>query len=451
MLYHFAQQKTRKVILLLASYSFYVVWDWRFLPLLLFSTFLDFFTGKLLWREQNPFRRKLFLGISLFGNLMPLAFFKYFNFIADNLNVLSASFDYSFELSSVSVILPLGISFYTFQTLSYSIDLFKRKTEPAKNLLDFSLFVSFFPQLIAGPIEKSQKLLPQLLNLSPLKRRNLKYGLLTLLYGLFLKSIIGDSCAPWVDMAFSETMITSPVEKLLGMFLFSVQIYMDFAGYSLMAIGIGRCFGIKLSTNFSQPYLANNVTDFWRRWHITLSNWLKEYIYIPLGGDMRGNKSIKIKQVRNVLITMLIGGLWHGANWTFIAWGGIHGVALVLHKQFKNQLLFIPKVLSIVFTFLFVSLVWVLFRANSMEHAMAIYSEIGHVFSSELNTPMWQPFIWCGGGMFLLDLFNRYYGTHLFVRKWPKSIQYGVIAATTIVLLVYLAPQRPQPFIYFQF
>ena len=446
-IYQVVNSKARKLILLLASYSFYAVWDWRFLPLLMFSSVLDFTTGKLLWKEQQEKKRKFLLALSLTGNLLPLFFFKYYNFLVDNLNLFTAGRGNSNTFNHLDIILPLGISFYTFQTLSYSIDLYQKKIQPARSIIDFSLFVSFFPQLIAGPIEKSNRLLPQLSQLSSLRKSNLKYGLLTLLYGLFLKSIIGDSCAIWADKVFAETIITTPIEKLLGTFLFSVQIYMDFSGYSLMAIGLAKCFGIRLSTNFAQPYLASNITDFWRRWHITLSLWLKEYIYIPLGG----NKNGKPKQLVNLFITMLIGGIWHGANWTFVIWGAVHGAALIVHKIIKKQVFSLPKFINIALTFLFVSMTWVLFRANSMQQAQEIFLGIGTVFSCNLDTTMWQPFIWCGGTMFLLDWLNRRYRTHLFIRKWPKPIQYAIITATITVLFVYLLPQRPQPFIYFQF
>ena len=458
--YKFAPPKFRKPLLLLASYGFYGAWDWRFLPLIWFSTALDFTLGRKLSKERSPRKRKQWLWVSLAGNLLPLLFFKYYYFITRNVERLAQT-ALGWEVASPewSIVLPVGISFYTFQTLSYTIDLYRRKSSPARSLLDFALFVAFFPQLVAGPIEKARNFLPQLLELPTLKAKALRYGLLTFSYGLASKAIIADTCGRWVDQVFSQVSPLTPIEGLLGSFLFSIQIYMDFSGYSLMAIGLARCFGIKLSTNFTQPYLSVNITEFWRRWHITLSSWLREYVYIPLGGNRRG----KARQYLNLMLTMLIGGLWHGASWNFVIWGGLHGLMLAIHRLFRPATAHWAgwtQVPGAILTFVLTTACWVFFRAESLADAAHILGLWGGALRQldvaawggpAWTTPLWHPLLWCGGAMFTLDGLQRYYRSPLFLRKWPKPVQWGILLVVWGVVLILLIPYKPQPFIYFQF
>jgi alginate O-acetyltransferase complex protein AlgI len=448
--YRFAPAQFRKGLLLLVSYGFYAAWDWRFLPLIGFSTLLDFYVGKAIQKQVSISRRKWLLGISLAGNLMPLLFFKYYAFLAKNTALLIESLGgFYLPLPEWEIILPVGISFYTFQTLSYSIDIFKRKAKPTSSLADFALFVAFFPQLVAGPIEKARDLLPQLQQLPALQIQQLRYGLLTFSYGLISKVLIADSCGRWVNMVFAIESPNSASNALVGALLFAVQIYMDFAGYTLMAMGLARCFGIKLSSNFEQPYLSSNITEFWRRWHITLSSWLKEYVYIPLGGNRKG----AFRQNINLMATMLIGGLWHGASWTFVVWGAIHGSLLIIHKLIFPTVSRLPKYLAwmgIPITFITVAFAWIFFRARDISQALAFIRTIVEG-SISIEGHLWQTLAWCGGAMLVLDILQKYYGTHLFLRKWPLPVQYAIIICSWLAALLIMMPHKPQPFIYFQF
>ncbi len=455
--YQLLPHRFRKGLLLLGSYGFYAAWDWRFLPLIWFSTLLDFFIGKQIGKTISIKVKKRWLYLSLAGNLLPLAFFKYYSFLLQNATILlSNMLGLDIAFPHWNILLPVGISFYTFQTLSYSIDLYRRRIEPTKSLFDFALFVAFFPQLVAGPIEKARNLLPQLQILQPLKKKAIRYGLLTFSFGLTCKVLIADTAGRWVDQTFSSVESLQPIEAILASFLFSIQIYMDFSGYSLMAIGLAHCFGIRLSTNFTQPYLSANVMEFWRRWHITLSSWLREYVYIPLGGNRKG----KARQYLNLMLTMLVGGLWHGANWTFVVWGGLHGLWLILHRIAQKLWPNTPKwmlPLQVLLTFTITTAVWVFFRAASIDQAFQILglwkdAILGWSQSSLIwDSVLWQPLLWCGGAMLLLDGMQRYYGTPLFLRKWPIAMQYAVLLAVWGSVLLLLVPHKPQPFIYFQF
>lgn len=466
--YRLSPVKLRRTLLLLASYGFYGAWDWRFLPLIWLSTLLDYTLGNQMTKAVTKKRRKHLLWISLAGNLGPLLFFKYYHFILENiLALLRTATGWELPIPEWRILLPVGISFYTFQTLSYTIDLYRRKAEPARSLFDFALFVAFFPQLVAGPIEKARNFLPQLKELPPLRAKALRYGLMTFSYGLASKAIVADTCGRWVDQTFANMASLQPIEALLGSFLFSIQIYMDFSGYSLMAIGLARCFGLKLSTNFTQPYLSANITEFWRRWHITLSSWLREYVYIPLGGNRKG----KVRQYINLMLTMLVGGLWHGANWTFVVWGGLHGLMLMIHRIFEPLLKRLPSVTalpSILLTFVATTACWVFFRGKSLAEARDIFSLWGQVvtegyhalalrhskasiYTDFWSTPLWHPLIWAGGAMLVLDLLQRHYGSPLFLRKWPLPVQWAILLVVWGVVLIMLIPHKPQPFIYFQF
>ncbi|WP_178987642.1 MBOAT family O-acyltransferase [Winogradskyella schleiferi] len=386
-LYWFVTHKNlnlQNLLIVAASYVFYGWWDWRFLSLILFSTLIDYVVGISLSKQNNVAKRKLLLWTSILVNLGFLGFFKYYNFFLDNFISAFSFFGTQINANSLNIILPVGISFYTFQTLSYTIDVYKRKLEPTKNFIAFAAFVSFFPQLVAGPIERATNLLPQFY-----KKRHFKYtngvdGMRQILWGLFKKIVIADNCAQYANIIFDNSADYSGSTFVLGAVLFTFQIYGDFSGYSDIAIGVSRLFGFDLKQNFAFPYFSRDIAEFWRRWHISLSTWFRDYLYIPLGGS-RGGTWIKI---RNVFIIFLVSGFWHGANWTFIVWGALNAlyfIPILLTNNNRKHLdsvalgkLFpsFKEVALMLLTFGLTVLGWIFFRANSMEHAVNYISRI---------------------------------------------------------------------------
>lgn len=321
--------KTKKVNLLLASYIFYAAWNPPFILLLWLSTVVDFFVGKALYTQENKYKKKLLLVISLIGNLGMLCFFKYGTFLLDNFVHLVNAIGFDYHPAKPNIILPAGISFYTFTTLCYTIDMYKKKSEPVKSMLDFSLFVTFFPHLVAGPIVRPPQLVPQFETPRKATSEQLSQGLLLLSLGLFMKVVLADSMLSGsANAIFNSHAPLGSLDAWMGVFAFSGQIFFDFAGYSTCAIGVAMCLGFVLPHNFLYPYASIGFSDFWRRWHITLSAWLRDYLYIPLGGNRNG----KTRTYINLMLTMLLGGLWHGASWTFVVWGALHGFYLWVEK-----------------------------------------------------------------------------------------------------------------------
>jgi alginate O-acetyltransferase complex protein AlgI len=368
-------------ILLGSSYLFYGWWDWRFLGLIAISTFIDFIIGYKIGQTENSKKRKLLLAFSLTANLGMLGFFKYFNFFTDAFVDAFSLFGTNFEYSRLQIILPVGISFYTFQTLSYTFDVYRRKLTPTKDLLAFFGFVSFFPQLVAGPIERASHLLGQFYSTRKFEYSRAVSGVRLIVWGLFKKVVIADNAAILVDEIFTNYQDQNSLSLILGSVLFALQIYGDFSGYSDMAIGLSRMFGFDLMMNFRFPYLAQNINDFWKRWHISLSSWFRDYIYIPLGGS-RGSTLFSL---RNVMAIFLISGFWHGANWNFLVWGAIHGLMYIpffinkvqqnLHQE--SIWLRLPKIFL---TFSVVCLAWIFFRADNLGQA---WDYLGHAWSNE--------------------------------------------------------------------
>ena len=386
--------KLQNLLIVVASYFFYGWWDWRFLSLILFSTIVDYSVGLQLSKEENQRKRKLLLWTSIIVNLGFLGFFKYYNFFLDNFITAFSFFGTEIKTNSLNIILPVGISFYTFQTLSYTIDVYKRKLEPTKDYIAFSAFVSFFPQLVAGPIERATNLLPQFY-----KKRTFDYskavdGMRQILWGLFKKIVVADNCAQIANSIFENSADSNGSTLLLGALFFTFQIYGDFSGYSDIAIGTSRLFGFNLMQNFNFPYFSRDIAEFWRRWHISLSTWFRDYLYIPLGGS-RGGTWMK---VRNTFVIFIVSGFWHGANWTFIVWGALNAVyflPLLLFKQNRKNLNTIAqgKILptfregiGVVITFGLTVVAWIFFRAETLEQAVFFLSEI---FS---NTLFQMPF-----------------------------------------------------------
>ncbi|MCO6164195.1 MBOAT family protein [Flavobacterium sp. NRK F7] len=365
-------KKTQNTILILASYYFYSCWDWRFLFLLIFSTILDYTSGIMMGKYESKTKRRFWLWLTISINLGFLGVFKYYDFFVSSFTEFVQGFGLEVHPYLLQLVLPVGISFYTFHGLSYVIDIYYKRIQPEKNFIDYSLFVSYFPLLVAGPIERATHLLPQVKIKRFFQYEQGIQGIKLILFGLFKKVVVADNCAFFVNQLFENHTNFTAVELWIGSFLFAFQIYGDFSGYSDIAIGTSKLFGIELLKNFNFPYFAKDIADFWRRWHISLSSWFRDYLYIPLGGS----KGSKWYQIRNVFVIFLVSGFWHGANWTFIMWGGLHAflfIPLLLVNKNRRNLSNVgysykdfPK---IILTFLLVSLAWIFFRADSVSIA----------------------------------------------------------------------------------
>lgn len=381
LLYWFVFQKNlslQNFLIVVASYIFYGWWDWRFLSLIAFSTLVDYAVGRALCLEHRQSQRKILLWVSILVNLGFLGFFKYYNFFLDNFVTAFSFFGREINANSLNIILPVGISFYTFQTLSYTIDVYRKKLEPTRDIIAFAAFVSFFPQLVAGPIERATHLLPQFYRKRVFDYSKAVDGMRQMLWGLFKKIVIADNCAEYANQIFNNSADYSGSTLILGALFFTFQIYGDFSGYSDIAIGTSRLFGFNLMKNFAFPYFSRDIAEFWRRWHISLSTWFRDYLYIPLGGS-RGGTAMK---VRNTFIIFLVSGFWHGANWTFIVWGGLNALyflpLLLLGKNRRNldtagEGKFLPSLhefFQIAITFALTVLAWVFFRAENINHAL---------------------------------------------------------------------------------
>lgn len=351
----------RNILIILASYLFYGWWDTRFLLLIILSSVIDYIIGWFLGITKRQSWRYGLLLVSIIVNLGVLGFFKYFNFFVDSFTDLASQFSTSIDTPTLKVILPVGISFYTLQTLSYTIDIYRRKIRPTKDLFVFFAFVSFFPQLVAGPIERASRLLPQFGENKTFDYERFKIGLRLILWGFFKKIVIADNFGVLADNIFAvDTQASGPV-VIIGACFFALQIYADFSGYSDIAIGIAKMLGFDLMTNFKTPYLARSFGDFWSRWHISLSSWIRDYVYIPLGGNKKGS----FLTAFNIMVAFLVSGFWHGANYTFLIWGGLHGSALIIEKYNRVKL---PRILSNIIVLGFVILLWIPFRAIDITH-----------------------------------------------------------------------------------
>jgi len=451
----------RKTWLLLCSYVFYAAWDWRFLGLIVASTLLDYGVGLGLARARRRRVRIALLLASLSGNLGILGFFKYWNFFAQSGGVLLSwlGIPYHPWLLS-SLVLPVGISFYTFQTLSYSIDVFREKLEPTRSLLDLALFVGFFPQLVAGPIVRAAAFLPQLATTPLFARVEFRRWLLLFLVGFVKKACVSDNLAPIADQYFAQPGAFTALAAWTAILFFSIQIYCDFSGYSDMAIACAGLLGYRLCDNFDSPYLASNITAFWRRWHMSLSSWLRDYLYIPLGGS----HGSLLATYRNIMITMLLGGLWHGARWNFVIWGALHGLALIAHKEWirlrphpltsRSAWASAAGTLS---TFWWVCLAWIFFRTagaspapftEDLQKAWVVFKAfvlLDAPGSADLSGSLW----WVLPLAVVHILAHRRHGIHTIERMpdWAFAGAYGLVFS---FVLAFVSTEY-QPFIYFQF
>tara|TARA_R110000868_G_scaffold293806_2_gene554305 strand:- start:15978 stop:17426 length:1449 start_codon:yes stop_codon:yes gene_type:complete len=397
-LYWFVFQKkikSQNIFIIASSYLFYGWWDWRFLGLIIFSTLLDYFLGNLLGKENTALKRKVLLWISISINIGFLGFFKYYNFFVESFVDAFTFFGQDIKVGTLNIILPVGISFYTFQTLSYTIDVYRKELEPTKDFIAFSAFVCFFPQLVAGPIERAVNLLPQILNKRVFKKDQATEGLKLMLWGFFKKLVIADSLSPIVNDIFANSNSYSSSTLVIGAVFFAFQIYGDFSGYSDIAIGVSKLFGIELMSNFKFPYFSRNIAEFWRKWHISLSTWFRDYIYIPLGGS----KVTRLKSVRNIFIIFIVSGFWHGANWTFVIWGLFHAILFLPSFLFKTNRKFTEEInilntfqgfvincYRILQTFILVSIGWIFFRSESIQQAINYLKRLIFNFSVEKYT-----------------------------------------------------------------
>jgi D-alanyl-lipoteichoic acid acyltransferase DltB (MBOAT superfamily) len=440
--------------LLVASYAFYAAWNVELLALIVGSTLLDFYVGRALHRSEDAAVRTRWLLVSLCANLGLLSLFKYGNFVLSSVQGVLDAAAVGATLPVLDLVLPVGISFYTFQTLSYTIDIYRRRLEPTNNLLHFALFVSFFPQLVAGPIVRASEFLHQIPQRAVPDAAREGAGLFLIARGLTKKIVFADYLATsLVDRVFDNPELYSSVEILFAVYGYAVQIYCDFSGYSDVAIGAAMLLGFKLPENFRRPYGAADLQDFWRRWHITLSTWLRDYLYIPLGGNRGGTWGT----YRNLAITMLLGGLWHGAAWTFVVWGALHGAALGVVRMVQRR--WPParegqgglrRMVGVVVTFHFVCFCWIFFRARSFENAGDVLAGLarGTAYTPNLTLPI----VAAIGGAMLLHWTPRRWidrGSPLFAGL-PSFVQ-GVLLAALAIALAQLKGAGPQPFIYFQF
>ncbi|WP_438423339.1 MBOAT family O-acyltransferase [Aquimarina macrocephali] len=448
--------KIQNTYLLVISYFFYGCWDWRFLFLIAASSLIDFWVAKKIKASQEKNTKKIFVGISLAMNIGLLGFFKYFNFFADSLVDLFNVVGFHADYTTLHIILPVGISFYTFQTLSYTIDVYRDKIEPSNSIVQFFAYVSFFPQLVAGPIERATNLLPQFQ-----KKRTFEYdkaadGMRQMLWGFFKKVVVADNCAVFVDQAFADPSMSSSGELFVGMIFFAFQLYGDFSGYSDIAIGSARLFGFDLKQNFAFPYFARDIAEFYRRWHMSLTNWFKDYVYFPLGGSRVGLN----KKIRNVFIIYLISGFWHGANWTFIFWGflnALYYVPLMLSKKNRRNLEivaannFLPSFrqgYAMFETFIVTCFIRVFFRADSIEDA---FLYIKRIFSFQGNT--WGNLDKISIAVIVILLvvewINRKEQHGLAIGNRPVYIRWGSYMAVFLIILFF--GKSSTSFIYFQF
>ncbi|MDH3307378.1 MAG: MBOAT family protein [Acidimicrobiia bacterium] len=452
--YRLSGRRVQNVVLLVASYVFYGAWDWRFLSLLWVSTLVDYVVGLRLGATNDPLRRRRLLWASMASNLGILGFFKYFNFFAESATALLDGLGLEADPFTLRVVLPVGISFYTFQTMSYTIDIYRREMEPTRDLLSFAVFVAFFPQLVAGPIERARYLLPQFTtDRRPTTGTQFATGAYLIFIGLFKKVVVADALAPFVQDTFANAGTAGWMQLLVGVYAFSLQIYGDFSGYSSIARGSARLLGIDLMVNFNQPYLSRNITEFWRTWHISLSTWLRDYLYIPLGG----NRASPVTTRRNLMITMLLGGLWHGAAWTFVVWGGLHGIYLAIHRRFRMDIRHgetaapgLRDIPAILVTFHLVALSWVFFRADGFSQALDVLTGIVTFRPGPVPYGTLWVLLPVALASLGIDLVQRRTGRHEGLLEWPapaRGLVYGLVALSIVVF----SGQPVVPFLYFQF
>lgn len=446
-------RRLRLLFILGASYVFYAHWDWRFLPLIFASSTVDWLLGNAIHRAGNPAVRKRWLYVTVLVNLGVLGFFKYFNFGVDSASAMLTSLGVSVPQLTLQVALPVGISFFTFESMSYVIDVYRRELEPQKSYLEYLSFVAFFPHLVAGPIVRPRDLLPQLAGPARWSDKEASEGLFLIALGLIKKVAIGDYLAlNLIDRVFDAPVQYSALECYTAVVSYAVQIYCDFSGYTDVAIGSALLLGVRFPLNFNAPYQAHNVQDFWRRWHISLSTWLRDYLYVPLGGNRKGSG----RTYFNLMATMVLGGLWHGASWTFVFWGGMHGAALAVNRWWQRRRPEIAepspaqKVVGALFTFHFVCAAWVFFRAETFVQAKAMFTQLATLSTHYPN--LHQATLLC----LAVGLVTHFIPTQWYHRvrdtfTSAPAVAQGVLLFLAAVVLRKMASAESVPFVYFQF
>jgi D-alanyl-lipoteichoic acid acyltransferase DltB (MBOAT superfamily) len=449
--------RLQNLFLLVCGYVFYGWWDWRFLFLLMLSSTVDYVVGVGLGNIQDEQKRKLILLLSVCFNVSLLGFFKYFNFFADSFTTLLTTLGFQVNPVSLNVILPVGISFYTFQSLSYTIDVYKRRMEPIRDPLPFYTFVSFFPQLVAGPIERAIRLLPQFQKKRTFDFDLAKDGVRQALWGMFKKVVIADNIAPYVNDIFGHHADFNGSTLLIGVFYFAIQIYCDFSGYSDIAIGTAKLFGFNLMRNFNYPYFSRDIAEFWRRWHISLSTWFRDYVYIPLGG----NRVVMARAILNTLIVFTVSGFWHGANWTFVAWGFFNGllfIPLLVTRKNRDHMGIVAEgkllprfseALQIGLTFFLTLIAWVFFRSADIAQS---FSYLSHMFSAslfELPSGMFKANFVLVMLMLLIEWIQRDKLHPLQFERLPVAVRW--LAYYTLIFFIFNKGGQQESFIYFQF
>lgn len=467
LVYWFVAKKNLRLqnaFLLGTSYFFYACWDWRFLFLLMFSTLLDYFTGLKMQNADNQKTKRFWFWLSIIVNLGFLGVFKYYNFFAESFAAAISHLGLQVNPLTLNIILPIGISFYTFHGLSYVIDIYKDRIRAEKNFVDYAVFVSFFPLLVAGPIERATHLLPQIKEERTFDYLKAVDGLRQILWGLFKKIVIADNCAVFANQIFDNSADSSGSTLVLGAIFFTFQIYGDFSGYSDIALGTARLFGIELLRNFAFPYFSRDIAEFWRRWHISLSSWFRDYLYIPLGGS-KGSTLIK---VRNTFIVFIVSGFWHGANWTFIIWGALNALyflPLLLTNQNRNNLEIVAQgkllptlkeSLQIALTFGLTAFAWIFFRAENLGHALEYVTGIFSISLFELpqKSILWE----ARGTIFIVFVFvvlewigrEKPYALAGLGMKWARPVRWAFYVCIVFLLMMYMNTEET-PFIYFQF
>ncbi len=455
--YRVLPHRAQNWLLLVASYYFYAAWDWRFLGLLVASTLVDFTCARLLGRAEAPAVRRGILVLSLGFNLTLLGFFKYFNFFADSLHGVFAALGWQVDFVTLRVLLPVGISFYTFVTMSYVIDVYRREIPPTKDLLDFAVFVAFFPHLVAGPILRATTLLAQIDSPRHISREQLRDGAWLIAWGYFQKIFVADNLAGLANAVFDPAASHTGVNVLLGVYAFAFQIYGDFAGYSNIARGTSKLMGIELIENFRFPYLVRTPQAFWRNWHISLSMWLRDYLYIPLGG----NRGSEWQTQRNLFITMVLGGLWHGAAWTFVLWGAYQGLFLIGYRaadrwppfhRFVAGAGFLARLTSWVVMFHLTCYGWLIFRSRSAGQIGGLTAGlIGNFAPSTVDIPnLLVPLLLYSTPLVVVHLCEAWFDDVLAVPRLPVGVRYSIYAATCYLTLLF-GNFGGAEFIYFQF
>lgn len=434
----------KKYWLVLSSFFFYGYWNWELLGILLLCIISNYYFALCIRNETKSFKHWHTIGIIF--NLSLLALFKYFNFFMESFEQITNFLGFPIASFHLQLILPIGISFYVFKAIAYLVDVYKKQMEPTTKIVDLSLYLSFFPQLIAGPIQRANYIFPQLSSaLSPSKTQ-LKDGFFLISIGLFQKTMIGDACGRMVDAIFFDLTKYSSFEILSAVVLFTFQIYADFAGYSNMARGLAKLFGIELTINFKQPYSAKNIKEFWSKWHISLSTWLRDYLYIPLGGNRKGTFIL----YRNILIVMLLGGLWHGAGWNYILWGFYHALLLIIYHTTTSITL--PKYLNSAITFMAISIGWAIFRLTGLPQLHLFLEELSVMDLGNFYGRFIKMILTYGSILFLIDWLQiKYKNDAIFTHFKNQAFAFGVTSSLFFVSLLYLLTKKSSPFIYFQF